>query len=57
MSNDGDHCTDQFKLVADLLKGEGYSTHALGKVIEHLLIDHHPCCSVSTLCPLSEIAR
>lgn len=32
MSNDGDHCTDQFKLVADLLKAEGYTTHALGKV-------------------------
>jgi hypothetical protein len=31
MSNDGDHCTDQFKLVAQLLKDEGYSTHALGK--------------------------
>lgn len=32
MSNDGDHCTDQFKLVAHLLKDEGYTTHALGKV-------------------------
>ena len=32
MSNDGDHCTDQFKLVAQLLKEEGYTTHALGKV-------------------------
>ena len=32
MSNDGDHCTDQFRLVADLLKEAGYTTHALGKV-------------------------
>ena len=32
MSDDGNHCTDQFELVAALLKKQGYSTHALGKV-------------------------
>ena len=32
MSDDGDHCTDQFRLVAELLKEVGYTTHALGKV-------------------------
>ena len=31
MSDDGNHCTDQFELVAALLKKQGYSTHALGK--------------------------
>ena len=30
MSDDGNHCTDQFELVAALLKKQGYSTHALG---------------------------
>ena len=32
MSDDGNHCTDQFELVAALLKKQGYSTHARGKV-------------------------
>jgi hypothetical protein len=37
MSDDGDHCTDQFKLVAELLKETGYTTHALGKVRGHIV--------------------
>ena len=38
MSDDGNHCTDQFELVAALLKKQGYSTHALGKVRSELLL-------------------
>ena len=30
MSNDGDHCTSEFKLIAELLKEANYSTHMLG---------------------------
>ena len=31
MSDDGNHCTSQFKLLPAMLKQANYSTHALGK--------------------------